>query len=97
MIKAQLSGICQGVGPNGRIIARDIEKGARAEVDDTKSSYDIRKLNFTNSRLSNVRKLIAKAMHSSLQNSAQLTHHMSADVRSPAGGKTKNQNQTCNG
>ena len=31
--------------------------------------------------LSNVRKLIAKAMHTSLQNSAQLTHHMSADVR----------------
>lgn len=30
--------------------------------------------------LSNVRKLIAKAMHASLQNSAQLTHHMSADV-----------------
>jgi pyruvate dehydrogenase E2 component (dihydrolipoamide acetyltransferase) len=28
-----------------------------------------------------VRKLIAKAMHTSLQNSAQLTHHMSADVR----------------
>ena len=31
--------------------------------------------------LSNVRKLIAKAMHASLQNSAQLTHHMTADVR----------------
>ncbi len=36
---------------------------------------------FTEQPLSNVRKLIAKAMHSSLQNSAQLTHHMSADVR----------------
>ena len=31
--------------------------------------------------LSNMRKLIAKAMHSSLQNSAQLTHHLSADAR----------------
>ena len=30
--------------------------------------------------LSNVRKLIAKAMHDSLQNSAQLTHHLSADA-----------------
>jgi pyruvate dehydrogenase E2 component (dihydrolipoamide acetyltransferase) len=28
-----------------------------------------------------VRKLIAKAMYTSLQNSAQLTHHLSADVR----------------
>jgi pyruvate dehydrogenase E2 component (dihydrolipoamide acetyltransferase) len=32
-------------------------------------------------KLSNVRKLIAKAMHESISNSAQLTHHMSADVR----------------
>jgi len=31
--------------------------------------------------LSNIRKLISKAMHASLQNSAQLTHHMSADAR----------------
>jgi pyruvate dehydrogenase E2 component (dihydrolipoamide acetyltransferase) len=31
--------------------------------------------------LSNMRKMIATAMHSSLQNSAQVTHHMSADVR----------------
>jgi pyruvate dehydrogenase E2 component (dihydrolipoamide acetyltransferase) len=29
----------------------------------------------------NIRKLIASAMHQSLQNSAQLTHHMSADAR----------------
>lgn len=28
-----------------------------------------------------MRKIIAKAMHSSLQNSAQLTHHLSADAR----------------
>ncbi len=31
--------------------------------------------------LSNIRKLIAKSMHASLQNSAQLTHHMGADAR----------------
>ena len=31
--------------------------------------------------LSNMRKLIAKTMHASLQNSAQLTHHLSADAR----------------
>ena len=36
---------------------------------------------FTEQPVTNVRKIIAKAMHSSLQNSAQLTHHMSADVR----------------
>lgn len=32
-------------------------------------------------KLSNMRKLIAKAMHASLQNSAQLTHHLGADAR----------------
>ncbi len=32
-------------------------------------------------KLSNMRKLIARAMHQSLQNSAQLTHHMGADAR----------------
>lgn len=69
----------QGSGPNGRIIARDIEK-ARSIVSG-KSIAGKPGTEFTEQPLSNVRKLIAKAMHASLQNSAQLTHHMSADVR----------------
>jgi|AGTN01.3.fsa_nt_gi Pyruvate/2-oxoglutarate dehydrogenase complex, dihydrolipoamide acyltransferase (E2) component, and related enzymes len=32
-------------------------------------------------KISNMRKLIAKSMHASLQNSAQLTHHLGADAR----------------
>ena len=32
-------------------------------------------------KMTNIRKLIAKAMHNSLQNSAQLTHHLGADAR----------------
>ncbi|MCF8381837.1 MAG: 2-oxo acid dehydrogenase subunit E2 [Bacteroidales bacterium] len=32
-------------------------------------------------KLTNIRKLIAKAMYNSLHNSAQLTHHLSADAR----------------
>ena len=32
--------------------------------------------------LTNIRRLISQAMHNSLQNSAQLTHHLSADARS---------------
>ncbi len=35
---------------------------------------------YTDEPLSNVRKIIAGAMHRSLQNSAQLTHHMSANA-----------------
>jgi pyruvate dehydrogenase E2 component (dihydrolipoamide acetyltransferase) len=71
----------QGSGPNGRIITRDIEK---AFTGDSGVSIKIQTTGeeFTEQPLSNVRKLIAKTMHSSLQNSAQLTHHMSADVRS---------------
>jgi pyruvate dehydrogenase E2 component (dihydrolipoamide acetyltransferase) len=70
----------QGSGPNGRIISSDIEKalsGSAVNKITVKSSGT----EFTEQPLSNVRKLIAKAMHASLQNSAQLTHHMSADVR----------------
>jgi pyruvate dehydrogenase E2 component (dihydrolipoamide acetyltransferase) len=36
---------------------------------------------FEEKKLSNVRKLIARAMYESISTSAQLTHHMSADVR----------------
>jgi pyruvate dehydrogenase E2 component (dihydrolipoamide acetyltransferase) len=70
----------QGSGPNGRILAGDIEKagsGTKASHKDVQASG----AEFTEKPLSNVRKLIARAMHASLQNSAQLTHHMSADVR----------------
>ncbi len=70
----------QGSGPNGRIITEDIEKAlSGAIVNKITAKSD--KTEFTEQPLSNVRKLIAKAMHASLQNSAQLTHHMSADVR----------------
>lgn len=36
---------------------------------------------FEDKKISNMRKIIAKAMHASLQNSAQLTHHLGADAR----------------
>jgi pyruvate dehydrogenase E2 component (dihydrolipoamide acetyltransferase) len=70
----------QGSGPNGRIVTEDIENvisGFTVNKITVKSG----KAEFSEQPLSNVRKLIAKAMHVSLQNSAQLTHHMSADVR----------------
>lgn len=83
-----------GSGPNGRIVFADIEKALsglseaqtpvlRNVVDQVPSYPQSQSVTgeFTEQPLSNVRRLIAKAMHSSLQNSAQLTHHMSADVR----------------
>jgi len=69
-----------GSGPNGRIICSDIEKAVsptEVRMEETKGQPD----EFTEQPLTNVRKLIARTMHASLQNSAQLTHHMSADVR----------------
>ncbi len=69
-----------GSGPNGRIITRDIEKALSGGMTTRKPGYPAG-VEFTEQPLSNIRKIIAKAMYSSLQNSAQLTHHMSADVR----------------
>ncbi len=69
-----------GSGPNGRIITIDIEN-LLAGTSVTHINIPSSRPEYSEHPLSNVRKLIAKAMHSSLQNSAQLTHHMSADVR----------------
>lgn len=38
-------------------------------------------LDYEDKKLSNMRRIIAKSMHASLQNSAQLTHHLGADAR----------------
>jgi pyruvate dehydrogenase E2 component (dihydrolipoamide acetyltransferase) len=58
----------QGSGIGGRALQSDL-------VATTQPTDE-----YTDTKLSNVRKIIAKSMHESLQNSAQLTHHMSADV-----------------
>lgn len=86
----------KGSGPHGRIIARDVETATKTREKPTtqvpaqttpktvatppamilESGDD-----FEVKSIPNIRKLIATAMHQSLQNSAQLTHHMSADAR----------------
>ncbi|NQU88558.1 MAG: 2-oxo acid dehydrogenase subunit E2 [Mariniphaga sp.] len=80
--------IITGTGPNGRIIARDIEafqKDSKRVIQKVKSDKNSEQTiigkDFEIKPVTNMRKLIAKAMHQSLQNSAQLTHHMSADVK----------------
>ncbi len=68
----------KGTGPKGRIIERDVRSAAaEAKPMDTGKPGDDSK--FT--KLSNMRRLIARRMQESLQNSAQLTHHISADAR----------------
>jgi pyruvate dehydrogenase E2 component (dihydrolipoamide acetyltransferase) len=70
-----------GSGPNGRIIIRDIELALQSGLSAPQARSLSPDADYAEQPLSNVRKMIAKAMYSSLQNSAQLTHHMSADVR----------------
>lgn len=70
----------QGSGPNGRIVTADIEKTLSGAAPAAKAVHSAG-VEFTEQPLSNIRKIISKAMHTSLQSSAQLTHHMSADVR----------------
>lgn len=72
-----------GSGPGGRIMVRDIEMSVKAAPSPTASKASVTEngYGFSDKPLSNVRRIIASAMHASLQNSAQLTHHMSADVR----------------
>jgi len=68
----------KGSGPGGRIIARDLADAEKNEKDinltDSTGEYSDEPLN-------NIRRIIAGAMYQSLQNSAQLTHHLGADAR----------------
>ena len=59
-----------GSGLHGMVKAADLKTDNPFYAND----FEIKKL-------TNIRKLIARAMHSSLQNSAQLTHHLGADAR----------------
>jgi pyruvate dehydrogenase E2 component (dihydrolipoamide acetyltransferase) len=74
-----------GSGPNGRIIARDVlAHPVSVPPVEAKPASTQKIITEEGSVLiphSNVRKIIARGMHASLQNSAQLTHHLSADAR----------------
>ena len=67
----------KGNTPYGRLTTRDLEESAREpRISEQPSSGGA----YTDIPLSNVRKIVAAAMHHSLQNSAQLTHHLSANA-----------------
>ena len=85
-----------GSGPNGRIIVSDIESAFKDASPSPKAAVKPGS-EFTEQPLTNVRRIIAKAMHSSLQNSAQLTHHMSADVRRLLQARQKIKNDIASG
>jgi pyruvate dehydrogenase E2 component (dihydrolipoamide acetyltransferase) len=68
-----------GTGPNGRIIVRDIENAKIHGIQPHQPEWA--GPDYQEKKVSNMRKIIARTMHESLSTSAQLTHHMSADVR----------------
>lgn len=73
-----------GSGLGGRTRAADLSvpiAGAAASAPVAASAGEIPGNDFEDRKLSNIRKLIARSMHASLQNSAQLTHHLGADAR----------------
>ena len=75
---AQEKAAVEGLAP----VAKDATGlGGRVSASDLVNYNPVYGDDFEVKKLSNIRKLIAKAMHQSLQNSAQLTHHMSADAR----------------
>ena len=76
MADAGLVAPFHGTGLAGNIRAEDLRYDAITTSDDNDGTvlYD-------DVPMSNMRKLIARAMYNALQNSAQLTHHLGADAR----------------
>jgi pyruvate dehydrogenase E2 component (dihydrolipoamide acetyltransferase) len=69
-------------GAGGRVMERDIYSIPESNISgpETKNSSVSAQADYTEEKLSNVRKLIARSMHESLSNLAQLTHHSSFDA-----------------
>jgi Pyruvate/2-oxoglutarate dehydrogenase complex, dihydrolipoamide acyltransferase (E2) component, and related enzymes len=61
----------EGTGLGGSVTAKDLSA----------AKNPVYGADFEVKPVTNMRKIIAKAMHASLQNSAQLTHHLGADAR----------------
>ena len=86
-----------GTGPNCRIIMRDIEDALSGKIVAPFARRPMHEASYSDQPLTNVRKMIAKAMHASIQDSAQLTHHMSADVRNILEARKKIKNGLADG
>ncbi len=76
MADGGLEAPAKGSGLAGTVKASDLKvaKPNHTDIAGEGEDFDIVKM-------SNMRKLIAKSMYNSLQNSAQLTHHLGADAR----------------
>ncbi|MBQ6184797.1 MAG: 2-oxo acid dehydrogenase subunit E2 [Bacteroidales bacterium] len=73
MAEGGLQAPAAGSGIGGMVMGSDLRQ-ASAEAETASAEFTVEKM-------SNMRKLIAKSMYNSLQNSAQLTHMLGADAR----------------
>ncbi len=76
MAEGGLAAPAQGSGLAGTVKAGDLKVAQPNHTDIPGEGEDFKVV-----KMSNMRKLIANAMYNSLQNSAQLTHHLGADAR----------------
>jgi len=71
----------QGNAPFGKITSKDlVESSTKTKQAAQPAAIVSSSGDYTDIPLSNIRKIIAGAMYNSLQNSAQLTHHLSANA-----------------
>ncbi len=76
MAEGGLQAPAQGSGLAGTVKAGDLKVAKPNHTDIAGEGED-----FEVVKMSNMRKIIARSMYNSLQNSAQLTHHLGADAR----------------
>jgi len=76
MADTGLAAPAKGSGLAGTVKASDLKEAKPNHTDIAGEGED-----FEVVKMSNMRKLIARSMYNSLQNSAQLTHHLGADAR----------------
>ncbi len=81
--RPKLTGLAKEIAKEEGLTAPAVGSGPAGMVrgGDMKTVNSLYGDDFEVKPLSNMRKLIAKAMYASLQNSAQLTHHLGADAR----------------
>ncbi|MFA6308452.1 MAG: dihydrolipoamide acetyltransferase family protein [Clostridia bacterium] len=79
LVSMPVGKVVQGTGIGGRITTDDLKKADESVKSEIEQNYQI-KSDYEKVKLTNIRKVIAKAMHHSLANSAQLTLNASFDA-----------------
>lgn len=79
LVSMPVGKVVQGTGLGGRITTDDLKKAGESVKSEIEQDYQV-KSDFERVKLTNIRKVIAKAMHNSLANSAQLTLNASFDA-----------------